>query len=103
MSGRRASIQNPDSSVLKYDAALTATKNAAIKTRVDTGSDMRGATSYRDDAPLFDHRARMFQEIQPSPRDVLADLVGELQCRAELLLATEQAVEVEPHGIAVDI
>src|SRR5215212_2771580 len=43
------------------------------------------------------------QKVQARAFDVLADLVRQLQRRAELLLAPQQAVEVEAHGVAVDV
>src|SRR5205807_10666968 len=46
---------------------------------------------------------RMAKEVAPRPLDVQADLVGQLQRGAELLLAPQQLVEVEPHGVSVDV
>src|ERR1044071_6977704 len=45
----------------------------------------------------------MFQKVLARPRDVLANLVGELERGAELLFAPQELVEVEAHGVAVDI
>src|SRR5258706_10653035 len=46
---------------------------------------------------------RMAKEVAPRPLDVQADLVGQLQGGAELLLAPQQLVEVQPHRVTVDV
>src|SRR5256885_10671495 len=45
----------------------------------------------------------MPQEVLPRPLDVVTDLVRQLQRRAELLLAPQELVEVEAHGVAIDV
>src|SRR4029077_12552413 len=45
----------------------------------------------------------MPREIPSRPIDIQPDLVRQLERRAELLLASQQLVEVHAHGIAVDI
>src|SRR5437016_5267008 len=45
----------------------------------------------------------MAQEVAARALDVVADLPRQLHRGAELLLAPQQGVEVEPHGVAVDV
>src|ERR1044072_3803219 len=43
------------------------------------------------------------QEVASRALDVVADLIGQLQRRPELLLAPHQLVEVEAHAVVVDV
>src|ERR1043165_5560842 len=45
----------------------------------------------------------MNEEPAAGAIDVVADLIRELQRRAELLFAPEERVEVEPHRVPVDV
>src|SRR5688572_26621725 len=45
----------------------------------------------------------MPEEVTARPLDVLADLVGELQCRAELLLAAEETMKVDADRVAIHV
>src|SRR3954463_16392850 len=45
----------------------------------------------------------MPQKVSPRGLDVHADLIGQFEGGLELLFAPEQAVEVEPHRVAVDV
>src|SRR5437667_4614454 len=45
----------------------------------------------------------MPEEVAAGALDVEPDLVRQLQCRTELLLAAEELVEVQPHRVAVDV
>src|ERR1051325_5074882 len=46
---------------------------------------------------------RMPREVPPRPLDVPSYLLGQLQRRAELLFPPNELVEVEAHGVVVDV
>src|SRR5437879_1840571 len=86
--GFRQACHRSASSVLKKWTSARTARKARRMTIVARGSDMS------DGVP---------QEIPARGLDVGANLIGQLQRRAELLLAPDQLVEVEPHGLVVDV
>src|SRR5581483_7420296 len=113
-SGVRHDAQKRPSRVLKNQTMASATKAEATRTRATTGSviqasgvrgrvsGMGGRTRSCLDSDLRKAN-RVPGEIPSRSFDVKVNLVVQLQRRAELLLAPQQLVEVEPHDVAVDV